>query len=969
MLSMKYKIFAALSGRLIFFILFFSANVKVTAFNKLDSIIPIVNTYIKNEQYNDAIMFLKQVSSDNNITFNEHLMDFDYSIAFITKKIIENKKGCFYTYKIKPLICKLEKLNILNGNSKAYNFYCIGLSYKYLEKYSKSIFYLKKSYYEFKKLKNEEFLTYTSNRLALIYSRINDYSKAEFYIQKTLFHLNNYKKLAKLEQYYIWHFSYVNAFKSKNYNKALERLDSASNYINFINNDFKADLYNGYGLTYKRLGKYIKAEESFIKAIKYRKSEKPVNELNLSKDLQNYSELLSITGRVKEAIKMGERACSLITQVLGNKSASTSLAYSSLAGIYFENKQYVKAIEIYNRALLSSSSDSILKNEELFPAPSSVIYLPEYISALKGKALVLYNMSNEQGINKENILKQSLKCYSEVINHLEKSRSDYQFDEGKLILSENEREVYNQAVKASYDLYSCTNNNGYINIGFNITERSRASVLLEKVSLQSNIHTKGDYSVIFAYDQRLRKEISELEKNISENMFSANNIKYKLNTHLFQLIDIQESFFSLLKNKYPNYYNTWLFPQITTINQVQNKLQDNESFIEYYLSDSALFSIVISKNKKYFNKFECCYNNIAESINKYRDEISVYNLESATPKGLNSLKSKSYSLYSCFIKPIKEQLNNKSIIISADGIINYLPFETLVQKNDSFIEADYGKLNYMVFDYQISYAYSATLYNSKNDLKAEPQKALLAIAPDYKTSNTLIAGLITRAGNASLKGAKEEVLNINSIIKGDVLYGKQSSESMFKRAAGEYSILHLAMHGETDNSDPLNSQLFFENGGSGEDGLLYAREIYNMQLRANLVVLSACNTGTGKLRNGEGVMSIARAFTYAGCPSVVMTLWSVKDLSSTNLMRAFYKNLSEGNNKSEALQKAKIKYILNSGPKGSHPLYWAGYVMVGNKAPVKLNSDYKIIYTSAASLGVLSLLIFFVLRIRKAGRS
>ena len=243
--------------------------------------------------------------------------------------------------------------------------------------------------------------------------------------------------------------------------------------------------------------------------------------------------------------------------------------------------------EVVPIKLIFSSSDSIFNNEKLFPAPSSVIYLPEYIRALKGKALVLYAMSGELGKNKETILKQSLKCYSEVINHLEKSRSDYQFDEGKLILSENEREVYNQAVKASYDLYSCTNNNGYINIGFNITERSRASVLLEKVSLQSNIHTKGDYSVIFAYDQRLRKEISELEKNISENMFSANNIKYKLNTHLFQLIDIQESFFSLLKNKYPNYYNTWLFPQITTINQVQNKLQDNESFIEYYLSDSA----------------------------------------------------------------------------------------------------------------------------------------------------------------------------------------------------------------------------------------------------------------------------------------------------------------------------------------------------------------------------------------------
>lgn len=963
---MKNIIFAKLLCGLLLIICIFNvfADIKINAINRPDSIIPVINTYIENEQYDKAIVFLKQVSCNKNPAFNEHIMDYDYSLAFLTKKIIENKQGYFLIQKIKPLIIKLEKINILNGKPKAYNYYCIGQLYKYIEDYNKSIFYLKKSFIEYKKLKDEEYLISVSNTISFIYSRINDYSKAEFYIKQTLFHLHNYKKLSKLEQYYLWQFSYINAFKSKNYNKALERLDSASNYVNFINNDFKADLYNGYGLTYKRLGKCKKAEESFIKAINYRKSEKQVNILNLSKDYQNYSELLSKTGRAKEAIEMGMKSCSLITQV-SDKSASASLAYSSLGSIYFENKQYKKAVETYNRALLSSSSAQILKNEELFPAPSSVIYPPEYILALKGKATVLYTMSGESGKNKENILKQSLQCYLKVISRLEESRSCYQFDEGKLILAENEREVYNEALKTCYDLYKCTNNNEYINTAFNITERSRAPVLLEKASLQSNIHSGGYYSVLFAYDQRLRKEISELEKNISESRFSKNNIKYKLNTHLFKLIDAQERFFSLLKNKYPKYYNTWLFPQITTISRVQNKLHNDESFIEYYLSDSSLFSIVISKNQKYFNKFECCYNNVAESINNYRNEISVFNLESSTPKGLNSLNRQSYNLYSCFIKPIKEQINNKSLIISADGIINYVPFETLTQKCDSFSEADYRKLNFMVFDYQISYAYSATLYDSKNDFKTEPQKALLAIAPDYLTSNNQIADLVTRSGNAVLKGAKEEVTNINSFINGNALYNKQASESMFKKSASEYSMLHLAMHGETDNSDPLNSQLVFENGGLGEDGLLHAWEIYNMQLKSNLVVLSACNTGTGKLRNGEGVMSIARAFTYAGCPSIVMTLWSVSDLSSTNLMESFYKNLSEGNNKSEALQKAKINYILNSGTAGSHPFYWAGYVMVGNKAPIKLYSENKTIYTVSASIGIFAIIFYIVLKIRK----
>ena len=129
----------------------------------------------------------------------------------------------------------------------------------------------------------------------------------------------------------------------------------------------------------------------------------------------------------------------------------------------------------------------------------------------------------------------------------------------------------------------------------------------------------------------------------------------------------------------------------------------------------------------------------------------------------------------------------------------------------------------------------------------------------------------------------------------------------------------------------MYSKLVFSSTKEG-DGLLDTYEIYNMSLQSRMSVLSACNTGSGRLQKGEGVMSLARAFLYAGCPAIVMTLWSVEDESSANLMIDFYKNLLSGYSKDEALRKAKIKHIQSADPLKAHPYFWLGYVSIGDQS-------------------------------------
>jgi CHAT domain-containing protein len=154
--------------------------------------------------------------------------------------------------------------------------------------------------------------------------------------------------------------------------------------------------------------------------------------------------------------------------------------------------------------------------------------------------------------------------------------------------------------------------------------------------------------------------------------------------------------------------------------------------------------------------------------------------------------------------------------------------------------------------------------------------------------------------------------------------------------AGDYRILHLATHGRADNRVGDYAFLAFsEIKDSIENELLYVKDLYNLELNADLVVLSACETGIGKLQRGEGIISLARAFAYAGAKSIVTTLWEVNDKSTSELMRYFYRELKLGKDKDEALRLARQRYFDKAAPRGLHPFFWAAFVPVGDMRPVR----------------------------------
>lgn len=319
----------------------------------------------------------------------------------------------------------------------------------------------------------------------------------------------------------------------------------------------------------------------------------------------------------------------------------------------------------------------------------------------------------------------------------------------------------------------------------------------------------------------------------------------------------------------------------------------------------------------------------------------------------NQYVESAHNYYKKWLEPALKDSDRERIIIIPDGPLGYIPFEALLteavpQTEDEDEAMSYNSLPYVLHKYRVSYNYSGTLWLQQRNLAEKAINGkILALAPSYNKqqlevdSNSLAERSPKeqnlRGSLLELPGAAAEIDLLSQKYRGLFNKGESAAEKDIKSKASEYGILHLAMHGLVDQNNPEFSSLAMtEDGNPKEDNFFYAYEIKQLDLKASLVVLSACETGAGKYQRGEGVVSIGRGFMYAGAPSLLMTLWSLNDQSSLNLIERFYDNLSAGMEKDEALQKAKVNYLENAVDIAAHPALWACFIQLGNYDSIQI---------------------------------
>ena len=346
---------------------------------------------------------------------------------------------------------------------------------------------------------------------------------------------------------------------------------------------------------------------------------------------------------------------------------------------------------------------------------------------------------------------------------------------------------------------------------------------------------------------------------------------------------------------------------------MQETLKENQAIVSYFIADRSkrLYVYQISQGK--FNAYNVPQ---TENFDRYLSGLR------------NSLYFKEDEIFALTADELYEILFPGSVHKSVDhlivipaGRLGTVPFEALLTRSAKGFPLDYKSLDYLINDYAISYQYASALYyqNHLNPRQANQKPSAFLCAP------------VTFSQLDDLPGTNQEVSNLQQILSGkglkpEVYLEANASEEIVKsKNLKDYRYLHFATHGVVNENNPALSRIFLKESETN-DGNLFSGEIYNLQLGADLVTLSACETGLGKVSKGEGIIGLSRALVYAGANNIVVSLWSVADTSTSNLMIDFYGNIS-GNDYSAGLRQAKLKMIRTGD--FSKPYYWAPFILIG----------------------------------------
>lgn len=763
--------------------------------------------------------------------------------------------------------------------------------------------------------------------LSVLERRLNNYDAAEGYIKKALSVLNqNKEKMHKTvmqdigikKELSIYHNLIIIYRETREKEKMLDAFDKIEKIVASTTLDqTEKNMYASLLLGIARY--YTFVEYDFEKALYYNKKARSIDK----KDTNIY-----------------------ITE--------NDMFFRDYAYIYFFNKDYIKALDILKETNKTTpKKSSKIQNLELEIRCLLALNQKEEARKKIQEIIHLYSDENQSFI----FPKSNINDFTPS-NTLSDTRGILEIAEAWHTAHDNQYSIEEET------LYWMALKQFEVNIG-NTPLNSELELLFDKI-ISGLIDATLVRSFSTDENNRLLTFIETIKsQHLTENFLMKR--KVSKNTQLYNLVEKEQyirSYIALLKKEHQKYKDEETKQQLfekelelkkineQIVSQFRNSSQftkpvintneiSDKNVIRFEVSKGNLYKIRLYKGKLSYNKIED-YPKLKKEIEAYLTNIN--NLEIP----VKVIKKQGESIYK---RLFTDDFNTKApTIIIPDDILYYLPFEVLVHNNQ-----------YLIENHTISYASNFYFLNTKSlHNKKTNNKKVAYFAPQY-SGVIQESQLVVRGEAYSLAGAKEEVSQISKFVPGKVYLGDAASKTNFKALESDISILHLAMHSTLNDEDPELSNLMFSN--SEEDYEMYISELYGLHFNAELAVLSACNTGIGGFKDGGDLVSMHHAFTTAGIPATVSSLWNAPDQSTKEIMIYFYKNLQRGENKSTALKQAKLEYLKNTRNENlQHPFYWAAFVLSGDDSPVLLPKPFwkkpSIIFGILALLGIIITMIF-----------
>jgi len=756
-------------------------------------------------------------------------------------------------------------------------------------------------------------------------------------------------------------------YKKGQYDLALEAFSKSLNLKEKAQSNDKPSTLNGIANCYRTKGNFVKAEFYYVKCIEEAKRIGGDNYYQLGDYYLNYAVFQNDRKNNDQVLHYLTLAKKVYESNYGFKHPDTAHCLFNFGDWYHDTeKKYDLALEYYQKAIVAELDN--FQDSSIYINPNLNEIEPQIsiLKILKGKARALKSLYSTS--DKISDLEFGLQTYDLCLNIIDKIRIGYQDEESKFYLSKNEKDTYTVAIEIAVELFQLTGDVNYKEKAFKYAERSKAASLMSSLNDVNAKNFGGIPQELQDEEILLRKDIASYREKIYEERKKASPDRKKISDWQGVLFDLNEKYNQMVlrfEEDYPEYYALKYDNHTIDIEELQSRLEDNDVLIEYSISDSALFTFTITSNSFEVARQSLDKERFESHLEEVRNCLKTNDFAERSAEYYKRYTKSAYYLYKELFQNQPNNLDNKNLMIVPDGKMAYIPFGVLLKKEADSTRMNYRGLDYLIRTNTITYHNSATLGFSIESagFSFSSNKSVLAFAPSYEDVNDsiLYAERAYRDKLYPLPGVKEEVNNISKVIPGDLYVDDFATERNFKDHASDYDVLHLAMHTIIDDENPMYSKLVFTQvEDTTQDGLLNTHEIYNMNFNARMVVLSACNTGDGKLMKGEGVMSLARGFFYAGCPSIIMTLWTVEDQTGSNLMTNFYNFLSQGLKKDEALRQAKLEYLKTADPLKSHPYFWSGYVTMGDVEPLyDFNLKSNIAYMAFGSLGLIFLLIAF----------
>ncbi len=627
-----------------------------------------------------------------------------------------------------------------------------------------------------------------------------------------------------------------------------------------------------------------------------------------------------------------------------------------------KNGQLDAALKTYNQGIKAAFPNFSADNATLNPNLTGIAF-PELLGLFSAKAFIL---------KEKNDLNAAFESFKKCDTLIQSLLEKYQADQSKYFLSDKALPIYENAIALAFSFYDKSKTPQYAEAAINFAEKNKALVLLENLKDTRAKSFGGVPQNLLDEERYGRAEVAYLEKQLYE--ADTDSLKTKTQSQLFNAQEKLRRFNQHLETQFPKYFDLKIAKtNPLSIKGIQNALDAQTLAVSYFVGDSTLFAFAFSKTgcQIFAQKHTPQYSKDFKELRKSLSNEKFIN--DSTILAEQTFCSLSHTFFKDLIeKPIAALNANGALTrlrIVPDGYLGYLPFELLLTQAAAKWKGQ--NVPYLLQKYAVSYAYSLRLINDKEGNSSAQNFGGFGIEYDDETIKSLSNADSTSKSDENstrsdvlsrLAFADDEVKNIQALLGGGQIWlNGGATKFAFMKNAPNCGILHLAMHGAIDENNPLNSGLIFSKSDSSKDHFLSGYDLFAMQFKTGLAVLSACNTGNGELRRSEGVMSLARAFAYAGCPSTVMSLWSIPDESTSKVMLAFYKNLKNGDPKDIALQQAKLEYLKNCPPQYSIPNEWGATVVIGNVSPI----DFRVWWEKpwflvlSVSLLVIAILLFF----------